>query len=286
MRRIPLAEEFEFGGPTRGLIAQEAHGVCRPSVRNGAGEVPTCVFEKAAAKGRRRSTVDFSGHRMIDFAVARRMMVDGQVRTADVTDPRVVDAMLALPRERFMLEGKQGLAYLDLAAPVAESGPGRPGRCLLKPMVLGKLLQALEIKEGDSVLDVGCTTGYSAALMAQIAKSVIALEEDPVLAARAKQALAAAGTANATVVSGPLPAGWPNEGPYDVILVEGATEFRPQTLYGQLKEGGRLACISGRGPAGKAMLYRVSEGEVSGRPIFDAAAEVLPGFAAPDVFVF
>ena len=223
---------------------------------------------------------------MIDFAVARRMMVDGQVRTADVTDPAVVDAMLAVPRELFMPEGRQDIAYLDLAVPLTESAPNRPPRRLLKPMVLGKLLQALEIEDGDSVLHVGCGTGYATALLARIAKSVVALEEDTALAGKARAALAAAGIANATVVTGPLPAGWPNEGPYDVILVEGATEVRPQLLGGQLKDGGRLACISGRGPAGKAMLYRVFEGDMSGRPIFDAAAEVLPGFAAPDVFVF
>ena len=233
-----------------------------------------------------RKTTDSLRSRMIDFAVARRMMVDGQVRTADVTDPLVVDAMLALPRERFMPPDKQGLAYLDLAVPVTNAASGRPARRLLKPMVLGKLLQALEIKEGDRVLDVGCATGYAAGVLGHIAASVVALEEDAALAGEARQALAAAGIANAEVVSGPLPAGWPNEGPYDVILVEGAVELRPQILCGQLKEGGRLACLYGRGPAGKAMLYRVSEGDVSGRPIFDAGAEVLPGFAAPEIFVF
>ncbi len=222
---------------------------------------------------------------MIDFAVARRMMVDGQIRTADVTDPLVLDAMLALPREHFMPEGRQDLAYLDLAVPVT-GGAGRPARRLLKPMVLGKILQALEIKEDDGVLDVGCGTGYAAGLLASLAKSVVALEDDPVLAGQARKALAAAGIANGEVVSGPLPAGWPNEGPYDLILVEGAIELRPQLLLGQLKEGGRLACIFGREPAGKVMLYRLFEGDVSGRPIFDAAAEVLPGFAAPEVFVF
>jgi protein-L-isoaspartate(D-aspartate) O-methyltransferase len=223
---------------------------------------------------------------MIDFAVARRMMVDGQVRTADVTDPLVVDAMLATPRELFMPDGKQDIAYLDLAVPLTGIAPGNPVRRLLTPMVLAKLLQALEIQGGDSVLDVGCGTGYSAAILARIAKSVVALEDSPELAGRATQSLAAAGAANVAVVSGPLPAGWPNEGPYDAILVEGATEFRPEVLFGQLREGGRLACISGRGPAAKAMLYRAFEGDVSGRPIFDAAAGVLPGFAAPDVFVF
>jgi protein-L-isoaspartate(D-aspartate) O-methyltransferase len=136
------------------------------------------------------------------------------------------------------------------------------------------------------VLDVGCASGYAAGVLGKIAASVVALEEDTALAAEARRALAAAGIGNVEVVTGPLAAGWPNEGPYDVILVEGATEVRPQALCAQLREGGRLACISGRGPAGKAMLYRAFEGDVSGRPIFDAAAGVLPGFSAPELFVF
>lgn len=223
---------------------------------------------------------------MIDFAVARRTMVDRQVRTADVTNAAVLDAMIAVPREPFMPAGREDLAYLDMGIPVAEASAGRAARCLLKPIVLGKLLNALEIEEIDHVLHVGCATGYSAAVLARIAASVVALEEDPALAARAKRALAAVGAANVSVVSGPLVAGWPSGGPYDVILVEGAVEVRPEALCRQLKEGGRLGCVQGRSPAGKAMLYRMFDGDVSGRPVFDAAAETLPGFAAPETFVF
>ena len=223
---------------------------------------------------------------MIDFALARRTMVDRQVRTADVTNAAVLDAMIAVPREPFMPAGREDLAYLDMGIPVVEAAAGRPSRCLLKPIVLGKLLNALEIEETDRVLHVGCATGYSAAVLGRIAASVVALEEDPTLAAKAKQALATVGAANVSVVTGPLPSGWAAGGPYDVILVEGAVEVRPDALCAQLKEGGRLACISGRGPAGKAMLYRMFDSDVSGRPIFDAAAETLPGFAAPETFVF
>ena len=227
---------------------------------------------------------------MIDFAVARRMMVDNQVRTSDVTDLRVIAAMLDVPRERFLPQSSAALAYLDLDVPVGEGerGPGAGlgrglGRRLLKPMVLARLLQAAEIGAGDRVLDVGAATGYSAAILARLAGSVVALEEEPALARRAGEALAAVGAGKVEVAVGPLTAGWPAGGPYDVILLDGATEVAPRTLLRQLKDGGRLLGVQGHAP-GKAMIYQ--GGEVNGRPIFDAAAAVLPGFARPAAFVF
>ena len=216
---------------------------------------------------------------MIDLTAARRMMVDGQVRTADVTDLRILAAMLEVPRERFVPAGKAELAYSDLDLPVGE---GR--RRLLKPMVLGKLLQLLDIQDTDRVLDVGCATGYSSALLGRLAGSVVALEEDAALARAAGEALA--GLSNVTVVSGPLVQGAPQSGPYDVILLQGATEVAPEELLRQLKDGGRLACIRAEGPAGKAVLYRNTDGEVSGRPVFDASAPLLPGFKRAPSFVF
>ena len=218
---------------------------------------------------------------MIDFSVARRMMVDGQVRTADVTDLRVLAAMSELPREHFVPESKAELAYLDLDLP---AGEGRATRCLLKPMVLAKLIQSAEIGDADHVLDVGCATGYSSALIARLAGSVIALEEDRSLARTAERALAE--FANVKVVVGPLVTGWPIAEPYDVITMQGATEIVPDALLRQLKDGGRLVCILGSEPQRKAMLYRKVEGEVSGRPMFDAAAPLLPGFNRTPSFVF
>jgi protein-L-isoaspartate(D-aspartate) O-methyltransferase len=221
---------------------------------------------------------------MPDFAALRHAMVDGQVRISDVTDLRVLEAMLDLPRERFVPRDKLDLAYLDLDIPV--SGAGRPIRRLLKPMVLAKLIQAAEIGENDHVLDIGCATGYSAALLGRLASSVVALEEDGELAQAAKTALSAVRATNVTIVTGPLKSGWPAARPYDVIMLEGATEVVPLGLHPQLREGGRLVCVLGRGPAGKAMLYRSLEGELSGRPIFDAAAPLVPGFAQSPEFVF
>ena len=223
---------------------------------------------------------------MIDFAAARRMMVDCQVRTSDVTDLRLIAAMQELPRELFLPEAMAALAYLDIDVPLAELKGGAPARRLLKPMVLAKLIQAAEIRVDDHVLDVGCATGYASAILAQLAGSVVALEEDPLLMRLAKENLRAVGALNATVVTGPLTTGWPPGTPYDVILLDGAAEVAPTFLSRQLKDGGRLVGVFGRAPAAKAMLYRAVGQDVSGRPIFDAAAPLLPGFAQPPSFAF
>jgi protein-L-isoaspartate(D-aspartate) O-methyltransferase len=223
---------------------------------------------------------------MTDYAAARRMMVDGQVRTSDVTDLRVIAAMLEIPRERFVPDTLAGLAYLDLDVPVTAAAPGEKARRLLKPMVLAKLIQAAAVTEDDHVLDVGCASGYSTAVLARLARSVVALEQNSALAGRATESLTAVGAANVTVVSGALPQGWPTEAPYDVILLNGATEVTPEALFRQLRDGGRLVGVVGRRPTGRAMLYRATGDDVSGWPIFDAAAPVLPGCEAPSAFVF
>ena len=220
---------------------------------------------------------------MFDFAAARRMMVDGQVRTADVTDPRIIAAMLELPRERFVPERNASLAYLDLDVAVTA---GTPARRLIKPMVLAKLVQAADIGAQDRVLDVACGTGYSTALLAKLAHHVVALEEDATLARHARENLAATGVANVEVVSGALPDGWPAGAPYDVIVMNGAAEVAPARLLRQLKDGGRLVGIVGRAPGSRAVRYLAAAGQASAVPIFDAAAPALPGFAEPPAFVF
>jgi protein-L-isoaspartate(D-aspartate) O-methyltransferase len=213
---------------------------------------------------------------MTDFAAARRHMVDGQVRTNDVTDLRVLSALDEVPRERFLPPSAVALAYLDLDVPIGNS------RRLLKPMVLAKLLHAAGLHAADRVLDVGSGTGYSAAVIARIASQVVALEQETALSKIGSAAL----PSNVRVVSGPLTDGWVQEAPYDAIVVEGSTEVVPQALCQQLKDGGRLVCVLGSRPNSKGMLYRRSGDEVGSRPIFDASAAVLPGFAKKPVFAF
>jgi protein-L-isoaspartate(D-aspartate) O-methyltransferase len=219
---------------------------------------------------------------MIDFAASRRHMVDGQVRPNNVTDLRVIAAMLEVPRERFAPQAASSLAYLDIDLPVGEGASA--SRRLLKPMLLAKLLNAADLTATERVLDVGCATGYSAAVLARIAGQVVALEQDVSLAKAAQAALSS--LPNVSVVSGPLVEGWPQGAPYDVILIEGATEVEPQAYCRQLKDGGRLLCVLGSGPGANAMLYLRSGDAMGGRPIFDATAPLLPGFTKTPVFAF
>lgn len=217
---------------------------------------------------------------MFDSALARRMMVDGQVRTADVHDPELIAAMLEVPRERYVPQALVGQAYAD-----GELSLGK-GRAMLAPMVFAKLVDTAQLSGADHVLDVGCGIGYSSAVLAHLAASIVALEEDADLVRQAQAAFAGAGGLSVMAVQGPLAGGWPAAAPYDFILINGAAEIVPDALGRQLKPGGRLACIFGRAPATKATLFRLAEGRLVGRPIFDAGAAPLPGFRAAPTFVF
>ena len=221
-----------------------------------------------------------------DFSELRVKMVDGQVRTTDVTDAALLDAMLAVPREAFVGAGQQALAYIDEDIRIADGADGSGARYLMEPSPLAKLLQLAEIGAGDSVLDVGCGTGYCAALLSRLAKSVIALESDAALAETAKAALSAQGCDNVTVVTGPLPQGHAAEAPYNVILIGGSVEEVPAALLGQLAEGGRLVAVEGQGNAGVARLFFKARGVVTGRRAFNAAIKPLPGFERIHAFEF
>ncbi|NJL08756.1 MAG: protein-L-isoaspartate O-methyltransferase [Methylacidiphilales bacterium] len=220
---------------------------------------------------------------MIDFVSLRRNMVNGQLRTNGVTDPALISALLEIPREEFVSEPQRALAYRDDDLPI-EGGEGP--RYLIEPMTIARMIQALNLQPGDSVLDVGCGSGYSVALLSRLAGSVVALEADARLSEDAVRLLDRLGTSNVSVVSGPLAAGWPKAGPFDAILVEGAVEQVPQALFGQLKDNGRLIAVVGQGASGRAVLYRSVGGTISSRALFNAAVPSLPGFGKSSGFVF
>jgi protein-L-isoaspartate(D-aspartate) O-methyltransferase len=217
----------------------------------------------------------------MDFALARRKMVENQLRTNRVTDDPLVRAFATIPRERFVPREKAGFAYVDEDLEVEQ------GRFLLEPMVLGRLIQALGVGPGDMVLDVACATGYSTAVLGAVAGTVVAVEEDRDLAAQANHNLNALAVDNAVVVNQPHAGGYAKQAPYDAILVNGALPEVPAALLEQLAEGGRLAAVIKNTPGlGRATLFSKAEGLVGHRVLFDAGTPALPGFAREPGFVF
>jgi protein-L-isoaspartate(D-aspartate) O-methyltransferase len=215
----------------------------------------------------------------MDYKAARHMMVEAQLRTNRVITPELIAALESVPRENFVPRQMAGGAYVDGAVPVGN------GRSLMEPMVFGRLLQTAAIKSADVVLDVGCASGYSAAVLSHVASTVVALEVDSELAGRASAALAALGVDNVAVVTGPLTAGDAAHGPYDVIIIEGQVPNVPKGLLDQLAEGGRLLAVLDDGPGmGRATLFTRFGGSISHRVIFDATVGRLPGFVAPVPF--
>lgn len=217
----------------------------------------------------------------MDFALARRKMVENQLRTNRVSDDALVQAFAAIPRERFVPKAKAGFAYLDEDLEVSR------GRYLLEPMVLGRLIQALAIGPGDMVLDIACATGYSTAVLGAVAGTVVAVEEDAALAREANRSLNTLAVDNAVVVNLPHAGGYPKQAPYDAILINGALPEVPAALFEQLGEGGRLAAVIKTGAGlGHATLFSKSDGLVGHRVLFDAGTPELPGFARTPGFVF
>lgn len=220
---------------------------------------------------------------MADLAQQRVNMVDSQVRPSDVTDRRIPRAMLEVPRELFVPPTRRAIAYMDDPIPVGETAG--VGRQLMAPRQLAKLLQHMDVGTDAAVLDVGCATGYAAAVLARMARSVMALEVDPALAERAGATLRQVGAGNVTVETGPLAAGVQARAPYDAILVEGGLVEMPAALLDQLKDGGRLVAVVVRNGVGKATLWRRYGMQFDHRELFDASAAILPGLAKPAAFV-
>jgi protein-L-isoaspartate(D-aspartate) O-methyltransferase len=216
---------------------------------------------------------------MSDFATRRVMMVDTQVRPSDVTKFPIIDAMLTVPREVYVPRDRREAAYVGEHVAIA------PGRVMLDPRTLAKLLDALDIQPDELVLDLGCGLGYSAAVLARLAHTVVAVEEDAALAAEAQRTLSDEGVDNAVVVGGALAAGAARHGPYDVITLQGAVEVVPEALTAQLKDGGRIAAIFMDGPLGTARIGLRRDGRMVWRNVFNATAPVLPGFEKGRGFV-
>jgi protein-L-isoaspartate(D-aspartate) O-methyltransferase len=221
---------------------------------------------------------------MSGFATARQKMVDGQVRTNDVTDTRILDTMLALPRELFVPESRRALAYLDFDLDVSEGGAAK--RYMIKPQVIAKLLQAAEIAATDKVLVVGSATGYVAALVSRLAAQVTATESEPALVAKGKQILGQLGLTNVVMKVGAAAEGDLANALYNVIVLNGATEVAPGHLFEQLAEGGRLVGVFAARKPARATVVTKSHGDLGHRALFDAAAPVLPGMERIPGFVF
>lgn len=216
---------------------------------------------------------------MSDFATRRVMMVDTQVRPSDVTKFPIIEAMLSVPREVFVPQAKREAAY------VGENLDIGGGRVVLEARTLAKMLDALDVQPTELVLDLGCGLGYSTAVIARLADAVVAVEEDEALAAEAQRSLSAEGVDNAAVVMGTLTTGDARHAPFDVITIQGGVEVVPQAILDQLKDGGRIGAVFMEGALGVARVGYKIDGAVTWRQVFNAAAPVLPGFAAPRGFV-
>lgn len=242
-------------------------------------------LDEASSKGSARQLdidVNFTIGESImgsDYIQAREQMVDCQIRTSDVTDPNVVGAFLTVPREEFVPQELRPLAYCDSHLQTGE-------RMLMSPASMAMLLQAARIKDTDVVLDIGCGTGYSTAVISQICQFVVGLESARDLGNIASENLSRLEYDNSVVVEGPLHDGYPTEGPFDVIFLGGSIEELPGGLLSQLKSGGRLVAVEGSGNAAVAKIWINSDGSTSARPLHNCAIPPLAGFARKPSFVF
>ena len=219
----------------------------------------------------------------MDYEAARLHMVDCQLRTTDVTSHSVLSAFLSVPREAFLPDAIKPLAYVDEDMPL--TGGSSP-RFIMEASPLAKMVQLADIGKSNVVLLVGAAEGYAAAIVSLLAGSVVALESDDALAATASTALATLGYDNVAVVTGPLEAGYASEAPYDVILLNGAAEEVPAGLLAQIRDGGRLVAVVGHGHSARATVISREGANYSTVRYFNAAVQLLPGFARTPEFVF
>ena len=216
---------------------------------------------------------------MFDMSAARAHMVESQIRTSDVTDLALLGAFRSVPRENFVPKSQMALAYGDAHIQLDEN------RIMLRPRDFAKMVQAADIQPNEVVLDVACARGYSTAIMAQLADTVVGLETNEDCVTRATDLLVTAGVTNAAVVKGELKSGASEHGPFDVIFINGAVSTVPKTWLGQLANNGRLICIVQDGPIGRVTVFQKTGDAVGERIIFDASAPHLVGFETQAEFV-
>ena len=226
------------------------------------------------------ATVSAAKPRYEDIHAKTRVnMVDGQLRTNRVTDPRLLEQFSDLPRQLFVPDALASVAYVDESLKIA------PGRYLIEPLSLARLLQEAAPGSGDRALVIGAGAGYSAAILGNLVSSVVALECDPALAAKARANLAELAMTSVAVEAGPLDGGWPAGAPYDLILIDGMIDILPERITAQLAEHGRLVTIKAQeGRCGAGWVFYKRSGLVSGRILFDATAPMLPGFELQPAF--
>lgn len=217
---------------------------------------------------------------MFDFAKARDHMVESQIRTSDVTEPAILKAFRTTPREKFVPKAKSALAYGDSHIKMDE------GRIMLRPRDFAKLIDAAEIRSSDIVLDIACGRGYSTAIMAKLADTVVGLETTDQAVDKATDLLNNADISNAAIVKGDLKSGAAEHGPFNVIFVNGAVTDVPKPWIAQLANRGRLVCIVQNGPMGRGTVFTKSGDQIGERVVFDASAPILPGFEREEAFVF
>lgn len=218
---------------------------------------------------------------MIDYALARRNMINGQLRPNNVTDDRVLAAIGAVPRELFVPSARRPIAYIDEDIDIGQ------GRWLIEPMVFARMLVAAQIEADDIVLDIACGTGYSTAVLAKLCNTVVAVEDVAALAEQANDTMTELAIGNAVVITGPVKAGCPSEAPYDVILINGAVEEIPAAIVDQLADGGRLVAVERQGEApGRLVLLLKTDGAISRTELYGASTPLLDGFKRAAGFVF
>lgn len=205
-------------------------------------------------------------------------MVDTQVRPSDVTKFPIIDAMLSVPREAFVPADQKEAAYVGENLTLASD------RVILEPRSFAKLLDILDIKPTEVVMDLGAGLGYSTAVLAHIADFVVGVEAHADLATDAQATLSEQGVDNAAILEAPLAEGAAKSGPYDVVILQGAAEVVPQAILDQIKDGGRIAAIFAEGALGVARIGYKLDGRINWRDAFNASAPVLSGFEKKAAF--